>query len=74
MGTQVSLAPETVTEYLNADEAELAESSATALEDWPLCRYLGDPLHSCTRNTGEPLRPGETCWAEAAAQLREDVL
>lgn len=25
--------------------------------------------HVCYRSTGEPLRPGETCFVEAAAQL-----
>ncbi len=33
------------------------------------CRYLADPSHRCHRNTGEPIREGEVCYAEARASL-----
>lgn len=42
----------------------------------PECRYASAdpaelPLHVCTTNQGQPVRPGQTCFYEAAVQLRE---
>lgn len=40
----------------------------------PQCRFaLADPdLHVCRRNTGEPIRAGESCFFEARAELLSD--
>lgn len=41
----------------------------------PVCRYARNstmyPTHECRRNTGQPIYVGETCFAEAHAQLHE---
>lgn len=39
--------------------------------DLVVCRYLTDASHVCANSAGQPLREGQTCHAEAAAQLQE---
>lgn len=42
----------------------------------PACRYSKQHEHACVRNNGEPVREGDYCFAETAAQLADqaDVL
>ena len=35
------------------------------------CRFAGDLEHECTRNTGQPVREHDICFAEARAQVAE---
>jgi hypothetical protein len=51
-----------------------AERERTGIGFDPTCRYARVYLaHECQRNTGEPIRPGESCFLEARTQLAERV-
>lgn len=52
-------------------ERQAAERRASGIGFDPGCRLTGDVRHVCVRNTGEPIGPGMTCFAEARMQLRD---
>lgn len=37
----------------------------------PMCRFVNEALHTCTRRDGRITQPGDVCWREAAAQVAE---
>lgn len=37
----------------------------------PTCRYSRQRQHACIRRDGKPVFIGDTCWAEASAQVAE---
>lgn len=58
-------------------EFDATDTEARIIEDFtgwdPDCRFVRDhpELHVCTNRDGVPVRPGQSCWHEARAQLNE---